>query len=103
MNRNEMINTIGNQYLTSNIEGGEYSYVKKAGNRNNLKQALGRPVDHFKLDIRFEKDDVVVLVETKQTFVTTDEVQLKDYLECERAVNSQVSVFAYLQIQIMTK
>lgn len=88
MNRNEMINTIGSCYLTSNIEGGEYSYVRKAGNRNKLINALGRQIEHFKLDIRFELNDVVVLIETKQRFVASDENQLRDYLDCERAVNN---------------
>ena len=67
MTRHDMIERIGNTYMTSNIEGGEYSYIQEAGSRANLENALGRSISHFKLDIRFEKDDIVVLVETKQS------------------------------------
>ena len=59
MTRHDMIERIGNTYMTSNIEGGEYSYIQEAGSRANLENALGRSISHFKLDIRFEKDDIV--------------------------------------------
>ena len=36
MLRHTMIETIGAEYLTSNIEAGEYSYVQAAGNRTLL-------------------------------------------------------------------
>ena len=75
MNRYEMIERIGSKYMTANIEGGEYSYVQSAGSKSALEKAVGRPVEHFKLDIRFESGDVVVLVETKQNFVEADEKQ----------------------------
>ena len=39
------------------------------------------------LDIRFECEDVVVLIETKQNFVADDEKQLREYLEDERAIH----------------
>ena len=55
MNRVDMVNRIGNQYVTSNIEGGEYSYIQEAGSRDILKNRLGHDFTHFKLDIRFEK------------------------------------------------
>lgn len=79
MTRHEIIERIGSQYHTSNIEGGEYSYIKEAGSRNNLKKMLGRDFSHFKLDIRFEAGNVVVLVETKQNFV--DIVELQDRIQ----------------------
>ena len=68
MTRHDMIERIGKQYLTANIESGEYSYVQEAGSKSALEKAVGRPITHFKLDIRFEKGDIVVLVETKQSF-----------------------------------
>ena len=37
MTRHDMIERIGNAYMTSNIEGGEYSYIQEAGSRANLK------------------------------------------------------------------
>ena len=73
-----MILCIGKEYHTSNIEGGEYSYVQEAGSRAKLEKAVGHPVDHFKLDIRFELNDIVVLIETKQSFVEKDELQLEE-------------------------
>ena len=41
MTRHNIIQTIGSSYLTSNIEGGEYSYVKEAGSKAKLRKALG--------------------------------------------------------------
>ena len=60
MNRHEMIDRIGSSYLTSNIE---------AGSKAKLEKSLGRAIKHFKLDLRFEDDEFVVLIETKQSFV----------------------------------
>lgn len=97
MDRVSMTNRIGNEYHTSNIEGGEYSYVKAAGSKAKLEKALGHSLgEHFKLDIRFQKDDVVILVETKQNFVTSDEAQLKEYLEEEMAVNNTTKIVCIL-------
>lgn len=87
MNRHEIIDRIGKQYLTSNIEAGEYSYVAAAGSKGKLEKLTGHSVSHFKLDIRFQYEDVVILVETKQRFVKADEKQLQQYLEEEKAVH----------------
>ncbi|MBO4576605.1 MAG: hypothetical protein J5680_05780, partial [Neisseriaceae bacterium] len=65
MDRVSMVNRVGVQYLTDNIENGEYSYVKAAGSTPKLNKALGYEPKHFKLDIRFQKNDMVVLIETK--------------------------------------
>jgi type I restriction-modification system DNA methylase subunit len=91
-----MIERIGNAYMTSNIEDGEYSYIQEAGSRKNLENALGRSISHFKLDIRFEKDDTVVLVETKQLFKESDEAQLNEYLQQERALHYGKKIIAIL-------
>ena len=87
MDRVSMCNRIGNEYKTSNIEGGEYSYVQAAGSKEKLVKALGYEPEHFKLDIRFEHQDVVILVETKQNFTKADEDQLCEYLAEERSIN----------------
>ena len=87
MDRVQIVNTIGKMYNTTNIEGGEYSYVQAAGGKSQLEAKVGHPISHFKLDIRFECDDVVVLIETKQNFVSDDEKQLREYLEEERAIH----------------
>ena len=96
MDRTAIINKVGIDYHTPNIEGGEYSYVQEAGSKENLIKALGKTPEHFKLDIRFEKGDVVVLVETKQVFVEKDEIQLKEYLQEERALHYGKKVIAIL-------
>ena len=87
MTRHDMIERIGNMYMTSNIEGGEYSYIQEAGSKAKLEELLGHSISHYKLDIRFELDDVVILIETKQNFVDDDIKQLCDYLEEEHAVH----------------
>ena len=96
MTRHDMIERIGNAYMTSNIEGGEYSYIQEAGSRANLENALGRNISHFKLDIRFQKDDTVVLVETKQSFKKSDEDQLSEYLQQERVLHYGKKIIAIL-------
>lgn len=96
MTRHDMIERIGNQYVTSNIEGGEYSYIQEAGSKAELEKAVGHPISHFKLDIRFEKGDIVVLVETKQVFKESDEAQLAEYLEEERALHKGKKVICIL-------
>ena len=69
MDRVSMCNTIGNEFKTSNIEGGEYSYVQAAGSKEKLVRALGYEPKHFKLDIRFEHNDTVILVEQSKTLL----------------------------------
>lgn len=96
MDRTKIINTIGIEYHTSNIEGGEYSYVQAAGSKENLVRALGRTPEHFKLDIRFELDDVVLLIETKQNFKKSDEKQLAEYLQEERVLHYGKKIIAML-------
>ena len=96
MDRVSMCNRIGNEYKTSNIEGGEYSYVQAAGSKDKLIQAIGYEPEHFKLDIRFEHNGVVVLVETKQVFTDADEKQLREYLLEERMVHFSKKIICIL-------
>lgn len=96
MTRTEMINVVGNDYNTTNIEGGEYSYVKEAGTKEKLINAVGHSIEHYKLDIRFEKDGVVVLIETKQKFIEKDQAQLHEYVEEETALHKGVKIIAIL-------
>lgn len=96
MDRHEMIERVGKEYFTYNIENGEFSYVQEAGSRYLLDSAVGfRPL-HFKLDLRFEKDNVVVLIETKQQFTEKDEEQLNDYLISEKALHKSKKIIAIL-------
>ena len=96
MTRHDMIQRIGNVYMTSNIEGGEYSNIQEEGSRVNLENALGRSISHFKLDIRFDKAQTVVLIETKQSFKKSDEAQLAEYLQQERALHYGKKINAIL-------
>ena len=96
MDRVTMCNRIGTEFMTSNIEGGEYSYVQAAGSRERLSLALGYTPIHTKLDIRFENNGVVVLVETKQNYVEADEDQLREYLAEEKAVNHSIKIICIL-------
>ena len=70
MIRADIISTIGREFLVSNIENDEYSYPKayKAVNLEfvPIRDRKGRKFE--KLDIRFIKDGVTVLVETKTNF-----------------------------------
>lgn len=96
MDRTAIINRVGIDYHTPNIESGEYSYVQEAGSKERLIKVLGKTPEHFKLDIRFEHSDVVVLVETKQVFVEKDEKQLAEYLQEERALHYGKKIIAIL-------
>ena len=98
MIRADIISTVGRKYLTSNIENDEFSYPKAFSAaaltftpiRNKTKRAFE------KLDIRFVKDNVTVLVETKQNFTVADEEQLSAYVEYEKALtgNKTVAILA---------
>ena len=96
MDRNAIINKIGMNYYTPNNEEGGYSYVQEAGSKSALEKALGRPFNHFKLDIRFELNNVVVLIETKQNFTFADEKQLAEYVAEEKAIHSGKKIIAML-------
>lgn len=96
MLRHDMVEIVGKEFLTSNIEAGEYSYVQVAGGKSQLEAKVGHRISHFKLDMRFEYEDVVVLIETKQKFITDDEKQLREYLEEERAIHPSKKVICIL-------
>lgn len=91
-----MIDRIGKEYLTANIEAGEYSYVQEASSKEKLEKAVGHAVKHFKLDIRFENNNVAVLIETKQSFTKADEKQLAEYVEEECALHKGIKIIAIL-------
>lgn len=98
MDRVSIVWRIGHQYLSTNIENGEYSYVQAAGSKENLIHILGKDPKHFKLDIRFEneKENVVVLVETKGNFTKKDELQLSEYVQEENALNPKNHIICIL-------
>lgn len=98
MIRADMISTVGRKYLTSNIENDEYSYPKAFSAASlpfvPVRNNNGRAFE--KLDIRFVKDNVTVLIETKRNFTKADEAQLSAYVEYEKRLtgNKTVTVLA---------
>lgn len=96
MKRFEIIKKIGSDYFTSNMENGEYSYVQalKSVNKDisdyrnsNLKS------QHQYLDIRFENEQLAILVETKSRFDEWDkseiQQQLQEYVKFEKACSER--------------
>lgn len=89
MDRITMIRTVGLDFLTSNIENGEFSYA----------QVLDRSLSgHYKLDIRFydEANKLAVLIETKVKFKEADEAQLFDYVKLEKEYAEAKNIIAIL-------
>ena len=89
MKRLDIIETIGKEFLTANIENDEFSYV----------QALGRQIKgNYKLDLRFydEENDVAVLVETKRLYKAKDVKQLFAYVDLEQELSSRTKIIAIL-------
>lgn len=89
MERIDIINCVGREFLTQNIENGEFSY----------KQVLDDEVTgHFKLDLRFydSKNKVAVLIETKKKFVKKDKEQLFAYVALEQRISPQAKIIAIL-------
>lgn len=91
MKRTVMINTIGTDYLVSNIENDEFSYPKEF-KRNGLPFSGITDPDtgntYEKLDMRFIKNGISVLVETKDDFDLSKnkkaKEQLSAYVEYEK-------------------
>ena len=98
MIRADMISTVGRAYLTSNIENDEYSYPRAFSAASltfaPIQNSAGRRFE--KLDIRFVKDNISVLIETKQNFTAADEEQLSAYVEYEKALtgNKIIAILA---------
>ena len=98
MIRADIISVVGREYLTSNIENDEYSYPKAFSVVSlpfvPITNANGRKFE--KLDNRFVKDGITVLVETKQNFTKADEEHLSDYVEYEKALtgNKTIAILA---------
>ena len=100
MLRTDMINKIGRDVLVSNIENDEFSYPKEFKRLGKtfepIKAKDGRKYE--KVDIRFVKGNVSVLIETKPDFEKekTAEEQLSAYIEYEKKLtgNRVVAILA---------
>lgn len=91
MIRADIISTIGRNYLVSNIENGEFSYVqalRSVGKNIRDFQYNTDGTHHQNIDIRFENDRLVVLVECKNKFSRWDkgeiQRQLQEYVRYEK-------------------
>ena len=96
MKRHDIINKIGDRYHVGNLETGEFSYVKALKSvgkdiRDYQKATSGG--QHQYLDIRFENDRLVILVECKNKFSRWDknkiQGQLQDYVRFEKAYSDK--------------
>ena len=96
MNRFEIIDKIGSKYHVGNTEAGEFSYVKALSSvgkdiKDYQKATVG--TKHQYLDIRFENERLVILVECKSRFSKWDKSkiqgQLQDYVRFEKAYSDK--------------
>lgn len=101
MIRADITATVGREHLVSNIENDEFSYPKAFRTASlqfvPIQNDAGRSFE--KLDIRFVKDGISVLVETKQNFsanLANATKQLSAYVEYEKALtgNKTIAILA---------
>lgn len=89
MERIDIIDAVGREYHTANIENGEFSYPKAFKEKNldfePIHKKKGGGSWQF-LDIRFELDGVSLLIETKNDADKwpTVEEQIAAYVEYEK-------------------
>ncbi len=102
MKRLEIIDKIGRNFYFTNLENGEFSYpkaLKSIGKNINDFRNSNSKENHDFLDIRFENDRLVILVETKNRFDNWDKIkiqqQLQDYVKYEK-VYSEKKIVAIL-------
>jgi putative restriction enzyme alpha subunit len=103
--RFDIIQKIGNQYHIGNTENGEFSYVKAlASVGKDIKdyQKGDTQQNHQFLDIRFENDRLVILVECKNSFSRWKkekvQKQLQDYVRYEKAYSDKKIVAILAEI-----
>ena len=94
MKRFDMINTVGKEYFTPNLETDEFSY-HRAYKEKNLTfkpiKAKNSERKYSTIDLRFVKDNLTVLIETKDNFSDVEEAaeeQLSAYVTYERGLNN---------------
>lgn len=90
MKRYNIIEKIGNKYYKSNLENGEFSYPKalKSVHKNIKEFQRDDEKNAEYLDLRFENEHLVILVECKDLFKNWDkkkiQKQLQDYVKYEK-------------------
>ncbi|MCR5605939.1 MAG: SAM-dependent methyltransferase [Treponema sp.] len=108
MDRVAIINRIGSNYLTANIENGEYSYQKACNEKYidfdeiKIQDEKGRVYKN--LDIRFcdDKNKFVILVETKQDY-RKDAAKAKEQLSAYVSYEKELTNYTILAILANTK
>lgn len=91
MNRHQIIERVGSKYLTTNIENDEFSYA----------QALQKKISgHKNVDIRFQKDNLSLLIEIKKDnyikFSNESISQIESYIKLEREYKKENNIIAIL-------
>ncbi|MCY6356609.1 HsdM family class I SAM-dependent methyltransferase [Clostridium sp. ZS2-4] len=96
MKRIDIINKIGDRYHIGNTETGEFSYaqaLKSVGKDIKDYQKGKTGTKHQFLDIRFENERLVILIECKNKFSKWDAAkireQLQDYVRFEKAYSDK--------------
>ena len=96
MSRIDIISQIGDKYHVGNTETGEFSYVqalKSVGKDIKDFHKGKKGTKHKFLDIRFENERLVILVECKNKFSKWDkskiQAQLQDYVRFEKAYSDK--------------
>ena len=100
MNRFEIIEIIGKEFLSTNLENGEFSFKKalkeqgKSIDKNLISSQNN--TEHSNIDIRFEGKGTTILVETKKDFdknsLEDDLVQLQAYVNYEKVLTGNKSI-----------
>jgi type I restriction-modification system DNA methylase subunit len=106
MKRIDIISKIGDKYHVGNTETGEFSYVqalKSVGKEIKDYQKGKIGTKHQFLDIRFENERLVILVECKNKFSKWDKdkirEQLQDYVRFEKAYSDKKIVAILAETQ----
>lgn len=96
VNRYDIISRLGGKYHIGNTESGEFSYakaLKEVGKDLKDYQRGTTGTKHQTLDIRFENERLVVLVECKNKFSKWDkekiQKQLQDYVRFEKVYSDK--------------
>lgn len=100
MNRTNIINKVGSEFLVSNIENDEFDYKKEYKEKSLEFKPIRRGRRTFEiLDIRFVKNNVTVLIETKANFrrdLDKHKEQLSAYVQYEKNLtgNKTIAILA---------
>lgn len=100
--RNAIINTIGEKYLSSNVENGEFSYQKafniinKKFDELKIKRQKNKTY-YTNVDLRFVdiESKITILVETKQDFtkdIDSAKEQLQAYVSYEKKLTNHLII-----------